>query len=190
MTNFEIFLLATSLAMDCFSVSIASGFFLNRKDWLLFLKMAFLFGLFQGLMPLVGWIGACQFYQYMESVDHWIAFGLLGFIGVRMILESFSKEEKSLFDPRKLKILLMLSIATSIDALAIGISFPFTGITTLTSIAPAILIIGSVTFVMTLAGCYIGVFFGNKLPFKMDILGGIILIAIGCNILIEHLNLF
>ena len=190
MTNIELFLLGISLAMDCFSVSIASGFFLHKTDWPLFIKMAFFFGLFQGLMPLIGWLGACQFYHYMESIDHWIAFGLLGFIGIRMIMESLSNEEKSRFNPRKFKVLLMLSIATSIDALAIGISLPFTGVQSCGSILSAILIIGLVTFFMSLAGCYIGVFCGRRLPFKVEFLGGIILIAIGCNILIEHLNLF
>ena len=189
MTNIEICLLAISLAMDCFSVSIASGFFLHRKDWPLFFKMAVLFGFFQGIMPLLGWIGACQFYHYMESVDHWIAFGLLGFIGTRMIIESFNETENCKFDPRKMKILLMLSVATSIDALAIGISLPFTGMSTFMSILPAICIITLVTFALTLAGCFIGVFCGKKLPFKIEFLGGVILIAIGCKILIEHLNL-
>ena len=189
MTNIEIWLLAISLAMDCFSVSIASGFFLHRTDWPLFFKMALLFGVFQGLMPLLGWMGACQFYLYMESIDHWIAFGLLGFIGSRMIFESFSPTEAHTFDPRKMKVLLMLSVATSIDALAIGISLPFTGMSTLVSILPAIFIITFVTFILSMAGCFIGVYCGRKFPFKIEFLGGIILIAIGCKILIEHLNL-
>ena len=117
MTNLEIWLLAISLAMDCFSVSITSGIILRRICWKTFITIGFFFGLFQAMMPFLGWLGAKSFHHYIEAYDHWIAFGLLSFLGVRMIKEYFSDEESESFNPRKLKVILTLAVATSIDAL-------------------------------------------------------------------------
>lgn len=127
MTTLEIWLLAISLAMDCFTVSITSGIIMRRICWRTFFIMAFFFGLFQAVMPLIGWFAASRFSHLIEDYDHWIAFGLLAFLGGRMIKESFSNEDKCCFDPTTLKVIVTLAIATSIDALAIGISFAFVG---------------------------------------------------------------
>jgi len=124
MTGLEIWLLAIGLAMDCFAVSIASGIILKRTQWRPMLVMAFAFGFFQALMPFIGWMFAKSFSHLIESVDHWIAFAILAFLGGRMIFESFKEEECcQLFNPTKLKVVFTMAIATSIDALAIG-TFP------------------------------------------------------------------
>ena len=149
MTTLEIWLLAISLAMDCFTVSITSGIIMRRICWRTFFIMAFFFGLFQAVMPLIGWFAASRFSHLIEDYDHWIAFGLLAFLGGRMIKESFSNEDKRCFDPTKLKVVVTLAIATSIDALAIGISFAFVGINSFTSILSPIVIIGFTSFVIS-----------------------------------------
>ena len=129
MTGLEIWLLAVGLAMDCFAVSIASGIILKRARLRPMLVMAISFGFFQALMPLLGWIGASFFSHLIESIDHWIAFGILAFLGGRMIMESFKDEDcKHEYDPTSLKVVLALAVATSIDALAVGVSFAFLGI--------------------------------------------------------------
>ena len=128
MTGLEIWLLAVGLAMDCFAVSIASGIILKRARLRPMLVMAISFGFFQALMPLLGWIGASFFSHLIESIDHWIAFGILAFLGGRMIMESFKDEDcKHEYDPTSLKVVLALAVATSIDALAVGVSFAFLG---------------------------------------------------------------
>ena len=122
MTGLEIWLLAVGLAMDCFAVSIASGIILKRARLRPMLVMAISFGFFQALMPLLGWIGASFFSHLIESIDHWIAFGILAFLGGRMIMESFKDEDcKHEYDPTSLKVVLALAVATSIDALAVGV---------------------------------------------------------------------
>ena len=126
MSTFEIWLLAASLAIDCFTVSVASGIILRRIEWRTFFTMAFFFGFFQALMPPIGWSGANHFSHLIEAYDHWIAFGLLAFLGIRMIREYFKDSEECSFDPTRLKVILTLAVATSIDALAVGISFAFT----------------------------------------------------------------
>ena len=124
MTNLDIWLLAIGLAMDCFAVSIASGIIMKSIRLRPMLSMAFAFGFFQALMPLLGWIGASFFSHLIEDWDHWIAFAILVFLGGRMVCESFKDEEcRHEFDPTNLNVLLTLAVATSIDALAVGISF-------------------------------------------------------------------
>ena len=189
MTTLEIWLLAISLAMDCFSVSITSGIILRRICWRTFITIAFFFGLFQGLMPLLGWFGASRFYHLIERFDHWIALGLLFFLGVRMIKESFDKDEEHHFNPTRLLVILTLAVATSIDALAVGISFACTGMTTWQSILMPIVIIGIVSFLFSVAGCLVGVYFGKRVNLRAELWAGIILIGIGAKILFEHLNL-
>ncbi len=186
MSALEIWLLAVSLGIDCFTVSVTSGIILKSIRWNTILKMAFFFGLFQALMPLIGWFGASRFNHLIETYDHWIAFGLLSFLGIRMICESFKNETIGCFDPTRLKVILTLAIATSIDALAVGISFAFTGFNTLSSLKMPLFVIGIVSFLMAASGHLIGIFFGKRLHFRMEILGGLVLIAIGLKILIEH----
>jgi putative Mn2+ efflux pump MntP len=186
MTLLELILLAVSLAMDCFTVSITSGIILKRVRMRTFLTMAFFFGLFQALMPLIGWFGAAQFSRYIEVYDHWIAFGLLAFLGGRMVYQSFGGEEDDHFDPTLFTTILTLSVATSIDALAVGVSFAFSGMTTWTDISLPILLIGLASFVLSMAGSFIGVFFGQRIHFRIEWVAGLVLIAIGVRILMEH----
>ncbi|MCE2615658.1 MAG: manganese efflux pump MntP [Phocaeicola sp.] len=190
MTIFEIWLVAISLAIDCLSVSITSGAILKEIRWKTFVTMAFFFGLFQSLMPLLGWMGANSLNEYIQDYDHWIAFGLLIIVGGNMIKENFSKEEERHFNPSNLKTIILLAIATSIDAMAVGITFAFTGMNTLTSIVFPILIFGLVSFILSIAGSMIGVFCGKRWNLNMELWGGIVLICIGIKILVEHLHLF
>ena len=189
MSNLEIWLLAVSLAMDCFSVSITSGIILRRVCMKVFLTIAFFFGLFQGMMPAIGWFGASRFYHLIEQFDHWIAFGLLFFLGVKMVKESFDKdEEHHHFNPTRLPVILTLAVATSIDALAVGISFACTGMTTWREILLPIVIIGFVSFAFSIAGCLLGVYFGKRINLRAELWAGVILIGIGVKILTEHLG--
>lgn len=190
MAGLEIWLLAIGLAMDCFAVSIASGIILKQIRLKPMLVMAFCFGFFQALMPLLGWIGASQFSHLIESIDHWIAFGILAFLGGRMVRESFKDEDcKHEYDPTSLKVALMLAVATSIDALAVGVSFAFLGVKEFSAILAPIGIIGFVSFVLSMAGLMFGIRFGCGIARKLraELWGGIILIMIGTKILIEHL---
>ena len=190
MTGLEIWLLAIGLAMDCFAVSIASGIILKRTQWRPMLVMAFAFGFFQAIMPFIGWMFAKSFSHLIESVDHWIAFAILAFLGGRMIFESFKEEECcQLFNPTKLKVVFTMAIATSIDALAIGISFAFLGVQDYTQILSPICIIGLVSFVMSLIGLIFGIQCGCGIARKLkaELWGGIILVIIGLKILVEHL---
>ena len=187
MSILEIWLLAVSLAIDCFTVSITSGIILHRIRWGIFLKMAFLFGLFQAAMPFLGWLGASRFNHLIETYDHWIAFALLAFLGIRMIREHFKDEEERSFDPTRMTVILTLAVATSIDALAVGISFAFTGFRTLSSLLYPLTAIGIASFVISLAGSLIGVFFGKRFNLRVEIFGGLVLIGIGVKILFEHL---
>lgn len=202
MNLLDIILLAVALAMDCFTVSIVSGV-IDHGDWhndsseakirvpvpVIYLRMAFLFGFFQAIMPLLGWLGISHFQAYMEAYDHWIAFGLLGFIGGKMIWESFGDEEDQHFNPRKLRTQLLLAVATSIDALAIGISFACTGFTELSQLTMPLLIIGIVSFLFSIVGYHLGRRFGKTITrrLKPELFGGIILVLIGVKILLSHL---
>ena len=187
MNGLEIWLLAVGLAMDCFAISIASGILLKRTLWR---PMAFFFGLFQAIMPLLGWLGASTVSHLIESLDHWIAFIILAFLGGRMVRESFKDEDcKKEYDPKSLKVVLALAVATSIDALAIGVSFAFLGMRNFSEILAPISIIGFVSFIMSLIGLLFGIRFGCGIARKLraELWGGIILIIIGTKILIEHL---
>jgi putative Mn2+ efflux pump MntP len=202
MNLLDIILLAVALAMDCFTVSIVSGVIMIQGDGSFvtpadvtkepspcIIRMAFLFGFFQAMMPLLGWLGISHFQAYMEAYDHWIAFGLLGFIGGKMVWESFGDEEDQHFNPSKLRTQLLLAIATSIDALAIGISFACTGFTELSQLTMPLLIIGIVSFLFSIVGYHLGRRFGKAITrrIKPELLGGVILILIGVKILITHL---
>lgn len=189
MNQLDIWMLAIALAMDCFTVSIVSGVIVRRWLWGMILRIAFLFGLFQAMMPLIGWMATSHFSEQLEFIDHWIAFGLLAFIGGKMIRESFGPEEEQQFNPKNLHTQLLLAIATSIDALAIGISFACMGYRDFSQIAYPLFIIGLVSFMFSLFGYKLGVRFGKSIARKLkpELLGGIILIVIGIKILITHL---
>lgn len=181
---FNIVLIAVGLAMDAFAVSICRGLKVKEVSMGYSLSTASMFGLFQAMMPVIGFFAGRYFEKYITSIDHWLAFGLLAIIGINLIKESFAKEEEVYCDNNSFKELLLMAIATSIDALAVGISFAFLK----TDIVSAALIIGIVTFGFSLTGVYVGHFFGSKLKSKAEILGGLILIGIGLKILFEHLG--
>lgn len=187
MNSLEIWLLAIGLAMDCFTVSLTSGIILRKLHWNIILKMAFFFGLFQAAMPFFGWLGTVFFNESIKAYDHWIAFGLLSYLGIHMIMEHFNKNKTCCFDPTRLKVILMLSVATSIDAFAVGISFAVTGFDSFSSLLFPLTAIGITSFAFGLVGSVIGVCFGKRYHFYAELTGGIILIAIGLKILIVHL---
>ena len=192
MSLLDIILLAVALAMDCLTVSIVSGVLLGgeiKEEGGKMIRMAFLFGFFQALMPLIGWLGISYFQSFIEDYDHWIAFSLLAIIGGRMVWESLNPAEEQHFNPRRLRTQLLLAIATSIDALAVGISFACTGYTSLAQLTLPLVIIGVVSFLFSLIGYQLGARFGRSIAHRLkpELLGGIILIGIGVKILIEHL---
>ena len=195
MNLLDIWLLAVALAMDCFTVSIVSGVILSNrfplfsKEGLGVFRLAFLFGAFQALMPLIGWIATSRFSEHLEFIDHWIAFALLAFIGGKMIKESFDEEKKHTFDPQRLRTQMLLAVATSIDALAIGISFACTGYHQLSQLTIPLVIIGIVSFLFSILGYILGARFGKSIArrLKPELLGGIILVVIGVKILMTHL---
>ncbi len=178
--------IAFGLAMDAFAVSITSGLTIKNLKIKHAFRIAFFFGLFQAIMPIIGWFSGLNIKDFIVSIDHWIAFILLSFIGCKMIYESTKIESEEIkTNPLHFHTLLLLSIATSIDALAVGISFAFLQI----SIITPIIIIGVVTFILSFIGVFIGDVKGHLFQGKIEILGGIILIGIGLKILIEHLYL-
>lgn len=184
MNSITIVIIAVGLAMDAFVVSIISGSAYRQLHVRHALRMAMFFGAFQAFMPLVGSLAGLTLREYIAHCDHWIAFGLLAAVGGKMIYESFkikSVEENP--DPSNIFVLLVLSVATSIDALAIGITLSLLA----GSIVVAVIIIGLITFVLSYLGVYIGKRFGHFFESKMEALGGIILIGIGTKVLIEHL---
>ena len=182
----EICFIGVGLAMDAFAVAVCKG--LSMKNFCL--KKAFIiacyFGFFQAFMPMIGYFLGVSFEHVVEAIDHWIAFFLLGIIGIKMISESFNSEVDNKNEKTDLKTMLVLSVATSIDALAVGITFAFLKVNILLSIT----LIGSITLLVTLFGVKIGNKFGDKLENKAEIVGGIILIIIGLKILLEHLVLW
>lgn len=192
----EIFLIGVGLSMDAFAVSICKGLSMPRLNSKQMLIIGLFFGGFQALMPLIGWALGTSFESLITPVDHWIAFLLLCFIGAKMIFDAIRGSDDENADPAKsnaaaseqkldLKELLMMAIATSIDALAVGITFAFLGI----SIIEAIIIIGITTFVLSILGVVIGHFFGSRFEKPATIIGGVVLILIGLKILLEHLGI-
>lgn len=181
--------LAVALAMDCFSVSVFCGMTqkrMGRQVW----AMAFLFGLFQALMPCLGWLAVNSFRDMIEAWDHWMAFLLLVFLGGRMIWPAFSgKEDEDIpvINPSSIRALLVLAVATSIDALAVGFSFPAFGITTTTEALLPLSVIGLVSALFSFAGKYVGVVIGRRVRIPAEPVGGIILVIIGVKVLFSHL---
>ncbi len=177
--------LALALAMDAFAVALGTGAVLSRLTGRQLFRLSFHFGLFQALMPVIGWLAGLTIMQWVEAWDHWIAFSLLAIIGGRMIYEAFSDEKKTDDrDPTKGLSLVLLSIATSIDALAVGFSLSVIGV----SIWMPALVIGLVAGVLTIAGMLLGGRIGDRWGARVEIFGGLVLIAIGIKILIEHLS--
>lgn len=189
MNILDILFLSVALAMDCFTVSMVSGVLLGKDVWQVIIRMSILFGVFQALMPLLGWLGTNRFAVYITSFDHWIAFGLLLFLGVRMLKETFKGEEDEHFNPTRLRTQLVLAVATSIDALAVGISMAMTGYRQLHDLTFALWSIGIASLLFGIAGQLLGVRFGATIRrrLKPELLGGAILIFIGIKILITHL---
>lgn len=186
MNYFDITLMGIGLAMDAFAVSICKGIKMKELKKRNIFIIALFFGGFQMLMPLIGWLLGTQLVDYIREFDHWISFGLLAFIGIKMCIESFKKEDGEKPDDGKLNIkeLFLLAIATSIDALAVGIAFAFSDEV---KIIPSISIIGAVTFLICTAGVVIGNKFGAKFKSKAEFLGGLVLTGIGIKLLIEGL---
>lgn len=190
MTGVEIWALAVGLSMDCLAVAVASGVIMERVRWRPMLTMALAFGLFQALNPLIGWLGTNYFRHLIESVDHWIAFAILLFLGGRMVIESFGREEDRHFDPLDTTVILTMALATSIDALAVGISFVCMGLNEASDLIRPLCVIGFVSFAVTMAGLFFGIKFGGRYArrIRADLWGGVILIAIGVRVLVEHLG--
>lgn len=175
--------IAIGLSMDAFAVSVTNGFIINKIQFKHAFRIAFSFGLFQAVMPIIGWAAGLTFKVYIESFDHWIAFGLLVIIGIKMIISSKSTKENNEQNCTHFPTLLLLSIATSIDALAVGISFALLKMNLFLTIT----IIGFITFSISLIGVYIGKKTGHFFEKGIEIFGGIVLILIGIKILIEHI---
>ncbi len=181
-----VIVLAIGLSFDTFAVSVSCGLILRKLDFFNAIKIAFSLALFQGLMPLIGWFFGKELRPYVSEYDHWIAFGLLAILGTKMILESLSAtQEERKFNPLKFWILLWLSFATSIDALVVGFSFALIEV----HIFLAIIIIGSITFLVAMLGMLLGKKTGHKFGRRMEIVGGIILVLIGFEILASHTGL-
>ncbi|MDF2819647.1 MAG: hypothetical protein K0R15_88 [Clostridiales bacterium] len=181
----ELFIIAVGLSMDAFAVAICKGLCMKKMEWKKAIIIGAYFGVFQAGMPLIGYLLGTQFQDKITSIDHWIAFLLLSFIGANMIRESRDKEEISCETPDS-KNLLLLAIATSIDALAVGVTFAFF---VKENITYAVSLIGIVTFLLSVLGVKIGNVFGSKYKSKAEFAGGFILICMGLKILIEHLNI-
>ena len=180
----ELFFIAVGLSMDAFAVSVCKGLSVRKLRPRHLLLAGLYFGGFQAFMPVIGWLLGSRFETLIVSVDHWVAFGLLSLIGGNMIKESFSPEEE-MNDDFGVKTMLLLAVATSIDALAVGITFAFLSV----RILPAAGLIGVTTFLLSMAGVWIGQVFGARFKAGAERLGGVILILIGVKILLEHLGI-
>ena len=181
----ELILIAIGLGMDAFAVSICKGISMSKMNWKKAIIIGLYFGIFQALMPVIGFTLGKAFENLVTSIDHWIAFELLLIIGIKMIIDAFKEDNVSVNDSVNWKVMIILAIATSIDALAVGITFAFLQVNLLLAVS----IIGIITFILCVIGTKIGNNFGNKFENKAEILGGIVLIFIGVKILLEHLNI-
>jgi putative Mn2+ efflux pump MntP len=178
-----ILLIAIGLSMDSFAVSVSNGLTIRDLDIRKMILIAFSLAIFQALMPLFGWLAGVGVENYIKEFDHWIAFILLSFIGGKMIYEGIFKKDSLKNSKLKIATLLGQSLATSIDAFAIGISFAFLDI----EILFPVIIIGVITFIASIIGLYIGKYFGDKFGSSLEIFGGVVLVGIGLKILIEHI---
>lgn len=181
----ELFLLAVGLSMDAFAVSVCKGLAMQKCPLKKAMVCGVWFGGFQALMPTIGYLLGSRFESYITAIDHWIAFILLGFIGVSMIAEACSKKEEEVDASLGVKTMFLMAVATSIDALAVGITLAFLPDT---NVPVAVIFIGITTFVISTAGAKIGNIFGERYKSKAEIAGGVILILLGLKILLEHLG--
>ena len=179
----ELIVLSVGLAMDAFAVAVCKGLSMTKMKWENACIVGMYFGGFQALMPLIGYLLGISFQNQIVSIDHWIAFILLAAIGINMIKEAISKDNEKQNDSIKFKDMLILAVATSIDALAVGITFAFLKV----NIWISITLIGIITFVISILGVKIGNIFGDKYEKKAEFAGGLILILLGVKILLEHL---
>ena len=180
----ELFLIAVGLSMDAFAVSVCKGLAMPKCTFKKVAIVGLWFGGFQALMPAIGYILGAQFQEAIASIDHWIAFVLLALIGGNMIHEALDNDEEEADASLDVKTMFLLAVATSIDALAIGITFAFLKV----NIIPAVCFIGIVTFIISFAGVKIGNVFGARYKNKAEIVGGVILILLGLKVLLEHLG--
>lgn len=190
MNLLELLILAIGLSMDAFAVAVCKGLSFRKVTAKHLLTVGLYFGIFQAGMPLIGYFLGIQFSDKITSIDHWIAFVLLGVIGIHMIREALSKDEEACCGDEKdtslsFKTMVVLAIATSIDALAVGITFAFLKV----DILPAVSFIGVVTFTLSVIGVLIGNLFGSKLKSKAELAGGVILVCLGIKILLQHLGI-
>lgn len=181
----ELFILAVGLSMDAFAVSICKGLAMKKASWKAQLCCGAWFGGFQALMPLIGYFLGTLFIDAISAIDHWVAFGLLVIIGVNMLREALGSEEETADADLSVKTMFIMAIATSIDALAVGISLAMAGVA---NIWLAVLLIGATTFVLSAIGVKVGNVFGSRYEKKAEIVGGVILILLGVKILLEHLG--
>ena len=181
----EILLISIGLAMDAFAVSVCKGLAMKKMSWKKAIIIGLYFGIFQAVMPVIGYFLGTTFERFITYVDHWVAFILLVGIGINMVKEAFNKESENRNDNVEMKTMLVLSIATSIDALAIGITFACLKI----QIVMPVITIGLITFIISVIGVKIGNQFGDKYGKKAEIMGGVILILLGIKILLEHLGI-
>ena len=182
MQLYELFMIAISLSMDAFAVSICKGLSVGRPRWWHCLICGVWFGGFQALMPLMGWLLGVRFQEMIVSVDHWIAVILLGLIGFNMVREALSGEEENLDCSFGVRSMFPLAVATSIDALAVGVTFAFLSV----PILPAVSLIGVTTLVLSCFGVKLGAVFGTRFQSKAELAGGVILMIMGVKILLEH----
>ena len=185
MRNIELLLIALGLAMDAFAVAICKGIYMSKMNIRKAIIIGLWFGIFQGGMPVIGYYLGNTFESFINAVDHLLAFIFLGGIGINMLREALKGDNSGIDDSINFKIMFVLAIATSIDALTVGITFAFFDV----NIPVATMIIGSITFILSVLGVYIGNKFGNKYQKKSQISGGIILIGLGIENLLEHFDL-
>ena len=186
MSLITLFITAVGLSMDAFAVSICKGLAMKKLSWKKAIIIGLWFGGFQALMPVIGYLLGARFESYVNFIDHWIAFVLLSLIGASMIKEALSAAEESVNDSVDAKTMFLLAIATSIDALAVGVTYAFLQV----QIVPAVTFIGVITLILSIVGVKIGNVFGTKYKAKAEITGGVILILMGIKILLEHLGFF
>lgn len=180
----ELFILAVGLSMDAFAVAVCKGLAMQKMNWRHAIVIGLYFGGFQAAMPSLGYILGVGFQSRIQAVDHWIAFVLLVFIGLNMVRESRDQEAEHVDPSVGFKVMVILAIATSIDALAVGVTFAFLQV----NIVPAVCFIGTVTFLLSVIGVKVGNVFGTRYKSRAELVGGLILIAIGVKILLEHLG--
>lgn len=186
MNLFTLFTLAVGVSMDAFAVSVCKGLAMKKITMRKAITVGLWFGGFQALMPLVGYVLGIQFRDKITTIDHWVAFLLLSFIGINMIREAFSEEEPETGEPSlAVRDMFLLAVATSIDALAVGVTFAFLDV----DIVPAVAFIGTVTFLFSTMGVKAGNVFGEKYESRAEVAGGVILTLLGIKILLEHLGI-